>query len=76
MRATVKAGLVQAMSLGFAGLLIGVVAGWASMVLADGATAVAAISTKIYFVLALMLPALLVVMARACLLYTSPSPRD
>lgn len=66
-RAIIKAGLVQAMALGFAGLLVGVLAGWVSMALANGAEAVAAISGKIYFALAVVLPLLLLLMARASL---------
>lgn len=67
MRAIIKAGLVQAMALGFAGLMVGVLAGWVSLALADGATAVAAISARIYPVLALVLSVLLVLMAAASL---------
>jgi Na+/serine symporter len=66
-RGVIKAGLVQAMALAFAGLLLGALAGWVSMALANGATAVAAISGKLYFVLAIVLPLLLLLMARASL---------
>jgi hypothetical protein len=53
---SIKAGLVQAVALGFPGLITGVIAGWIGLARADGAAAVASVVAKVYLALVLLLP--------------------
>ena len=53
---SVKSGIIQAVALGFPGLLTGLVAGWIGLAQADGAAAVASLVAKAYFALILLLP--------------------
>ena len=61
----VQSGVIQAVSLGFPGLLTGVLAGWVGLARANGATAVAPIIASVYWLLLLLLPVTLAVWTAA-----------
>ncbi len=51
-----QAGLIQGVSLGLPGLLLGVLAGWLGLWRAEGVDAIASVVVKVYLALVLLLP--------------------